>query len=175
MKHEPKVIVKKEKNRIEVTVDHQVRKAQLNVVLAWLLIWTLCGGIIFTSLFFPFEREAKMMIIVWLVFWVYFELKAFRTYKWKKEGLETLIVENKEIILRQSGTDAEKKFNVKDVQMTVVPENKFRSAMSASFWSMGEPSIYFRAGRSNHGFGRQLSREEAIRIEKLIRPYLGTS
>lgn len=172
---EPKKITyTKGQGTLEVSIDHRISKKKLNMIGMWLALWTVCGLIILVNLFFPYEREARLMLIIWMCFWAYFEVRVFKAFKWKKNGAEKLVLENGEVVItRFNGKEESTRFALEKVkEFNLAPESKFRNSMNNSFWNIGEPALYFKTGERTIGFGRQLSREEAEKIERLLRPFI---
>jgi hypothetical protein len=157
---------------LEITIEHKIEKKKLNMIGVWLVLWTICGVVVMASLAMPFPKETRLMMFVFLTFWGYFEASVFKAYKWKRAGVEKLIWSGDTVeVIRNDGKENKVTVQTEKIRSVfLAPDNKFRTAMNDSFWNIGEPAVYIKTGARNIGFGRQLSREEAVKIEKLLKP-----
>jgi hypothetical protein len=166
-----KININKTSSALEIIIDHSIEKKKLNMIGMWLTLWTICGLIIITSFFF-YPKEGKLMIVVFLTFWAYFEAMVYKAFRWKKSGMEKLVVKDKQVsITTYDGREKTITIEADKIKSVyLAPESKFRTTMTGSFWDIGESAIFIKTGGRNIGFGKQLSREEAIKIEKLLKP-----
>ena len=65
-------------------------KKKTNLLFLWLMAWSVSGVIILMNYFKLTNDSTKLMIIVWLGFWAYFEFKIVRVFMWKRFGQEKL-------------------------------------------------------------------------------------
>ena len=72
-----------------------------NLLFLWLLAWTVSGVIIIANYFKLSTTSEKLMVLVWLAFWVYFEFKVVRVFMWKRFGKEKLWIKNGVIHFQQ--------------------------------------------------------------------------
>ncbi len=159
---------------LEISIDHSIKKKELNVLALWLALWTISGIIIAVNLFMPYPKETRLAMVVFLAFWAYFEATVYNAYSWKKKGLETLTVKEGTIEIKSVGRkDTVFSIPVESIQeLILAPDNKFRDSMTSSFWNIGEPAVFIKTKERSIGFGRQLSREEATKIEKAVKPFI---
>lgn len=169
-----KIKINKTAKGVEISIDHSIKKKELNIITLWLALWSVSGVIILVNLFMPYPKETRLLMVVFLTFWAYFEATVYNAYVWKKKGIEILTLKDGAMEIRSNG----RKESLLTVDLTKIdelilaPENKFREAMTNSFWNIGEPAVFIKTKERSIGFGRQLSREEATRIEKAVRPFL---
>ena len=65
-------------------------KKKTNLLFLWLLAWTISGVIVIGNYFTIMQDKTKLLLIIWIAFWAYFEFKIVRVFMWKQFGKEKL-------------------------------------------------------------------------------------
>ncbi|MCC7302830.1 MAG: hypothetical protein IT233_09320 [Bacteroidia bacterium] len=73
-----------------IVISSSPDKKQGYFRMIWFLLWTACGIVAIS--FFPAVtvREQKVMLFVFLGFWLYFEWKSLQLFLWKWKGREVI-------------------------------------------------------------------------------------
>jgi hypothetical protein len=163
-----------------IRVQPIISKTHSVIILVWLLLWTLCGLIVFTQFFAPISRENKILMAAWMAFWAFFEFRVFTVYQWKKSGYEEIEIQKERFILRkkQAGPVKEIQFHTDELSaLSTVDfnERKYSPKVNSSFFSLGLETISFKCGGNIYRFGYQLTKEEGLRIMKLLKNKLPKS
>lgn len=162
-----KIVQDKQITSLEIVPENDTTKT--NLLLAWLVLWTICGMIIFSQFFSNMSREEKLLMAVWMAFWAYFEYKIGSTYLWRKNGSEKIIISSDTLdySITVSGKTTEKKFPLNAISnLEIYPfgKNNFSESLQSSYWVRGNESVFFTFEGAKIGVGLQLNREEAEQL-----------
>ena len=73
-----------------IVISSMVNRKKSYTVLAILVAW-LIGGVLVIWNFSSIEQDkTKIVVMIWLAFWLYFFYVLFRLYRWKKAGHEII-------------------------------------------------------------------------------------
>jgi hypothetical protein len=157
---------------------HQKKKTGL--LFLWLFAWTISGIIILSS--YPQLRDdrAKLMLIVWLAFWAYFEFKIIRVFMWKRFGKEKLWIKSGMVHYQQdiNGRGKVKQYDANlltDFIVINVEKTNFADSFSQSFWVKGGERLEFLCQGKKVKFGMQLPDEDAVKIMAELKKFLKKS
>lgn len=152
-------------------------KKKVNLMFLWLFAWTVSGIIILVNYFKLTHYDAKLMIIIWLGFWAYFEFKIIRVYMWKRFGKEKLWIKNGNVLYQQdvNGRGKIKEYDlnlISDFEMIPVEKGSIADEFAQTFWVKGGERISFNCQAKHIKFGLQLTDEEATKIIAALRKFL---
>jgi hypothetical protein len=152
-------------------------KKKVNLMFLWLLAWSISGVIVIANYFTLTQDKAKMMLIVWLAFWAYFEFKIIRVYMWKRFGKEKLWIKNGKILYQQdiNGRGKIKEFDqhlISDFSLVALTNGSIADTFSQTFWVKGGERIEFTCQAKVIRFGMQLNDEEAKKIIAALNKFL---
>lgn len=170
---------KQSERTLEIEIFPVISPAQINIIRVWLGIWTLSGLVILTQFFTNAPKETKMFLGLWMAFWGYFEFKVYNILWWKKKGSEYLRLDDKrmELILKSSNKPRSFFFElneIKNLRTVDFNEKKYSEAVNSSFFGLGKETILFEFNQNKYGIGKQLNREEANKVLKLLRTKIKT-
>ena len=173
MKSNKRIQINQKENEtvIEIAPINEASKATL--LLVWLIVWTLCGIVVFSQFFSNLSKEEKLMMAVWMAFWAYFEYKISSVYVWRKNGKEKITLNNDSIIYSQiiSGKETAKEYiieNISDLKTIEFGKNNFSESFQNSYWVKGNESVYFTHLSQKIGLGLQLNKDEAQQVLQAI-------
>src|SRR5437868_6110871 len=63
---------------------------KLYLLMAWLLLWTVSGFIVLANYFTLADSNVKLVVIMWMAFWAYFEFKIGKAFLFRKYGKEKI-------------------------------------------------------------------------------------
>jgi hypothetical protein len=152
-------------------------KKKTNWMFLWLLAWSVSGVIVMANYFTLTQEKAKMMLIVWLAFWAYFEFKIIRVYMWKRFGKEKLWVKSGTLLYQQdiNGRGKIKEFDlnlVSDFSLVALTPGSIADTFSQTFWVKGGERIEFNCQSKIVKFGMQLDDDEAKKIIAALNKFL---
>lgn len=152
-------------------------KAKTGLLFLWLFAWTISGIIVISSYPQIQEQNAKLMLIVWIAFWAYFEFKIIRVFMWKRFGKEKLWIKNGTMHYQQdiNGRGKVKEFDtnlISDLRVITVEKTSFADSFNQSFWVKGGERIEFTSQGKVVRLGMQLPDEDANRIVTELKKFL---
>lgn len=164
-------------NVFSLVILPTAEKKKTNLLFLWLFAWSVSGIIILVNYFKLTNDNAKLMIIIWLGFWAYFEFKIIRVYMWKRFGQEKLWIKNGVLHYQQNinGRGKIKEFDlnlISDWDVIKVEQANIADYFSQTFWVKGGERIEFICQGKLIKFGMQLPDEEATKILAAIKKQL---
>jgi hypothetical protein len=169
-----RISIKRSDKETSIVIISQSEKIKNILLFAWLFIWTVSGIIVFAQYFIIPDPNTKVMLIVWLGFWIYFEFRIFKAFMWRKFGLEKIkLRENKFFYKRDiAGKGKVKVYDfdfIKDLRLTEAKENSFADNMNNSYWMVGGEKIAFDYYGKEIKFALQLDENESKALFKILR------
>ncbi len=168
-----RALVDKKGEEINIEIPAYQESSKTNLLMLWLLAFTVCGAIVIAELFKPQTREFLLYVFIFLAFWLYFELKILKAYRWRKYGKEKIrIADGKLIIVRETaGRGIEEVYELEQVRNFRKTEKKqnFTEAMSNSYWIISGAAFSFDHYGKLVMFGLQLNEQETAGLFKLIK------
>jgi len=163
-----------DKNKV-ATIIISPKKEPLKgaLLFAWLMMWSFCGVYVMIQLFESYSKEEKLYLIIFLLFWVYFEYKAIKAYLWRKLGREMLMIDNHALSIKKAYKNYGKSTqyyleNINGLKLKKVSDRSFSDQIEGSYWSVRGERIAFNYLRKEIKFGIQLSETEARKLYGLI-------
>ena len=151
---------------------------KLNLLFVWLFVWTLSGCIVIGNYFTLTNTNTKLVVIMWLGFWAYFEFTTAKAFIFKKFGKEKIWIKGSTFNYWRDVAGRGKKLEfeadlIKDLQLIEKNKKDFFQFMNESFWVVGTESISFTYGTKTHRLGVQLEEADAKELLKQIKHALG--
>jgi len=172
-----RISIEENADQTKISISGKIPATQFAMLSFWLLAWTLSGLYVITQLFTELPQETKTFMIVWLVFWVYFEYKIGSAWLWRKFGKEVLLIQKGKSQLRfevaygGKGEEFETE-SIRDLQLLENKKGVFIKNYFSSFWVIGGETIGFSINGKIKMFGRQLPEKDAEKLMKLIQTKL---
>jgi hypothetical protein len=169
-----RISIKRTEKEISIVIVSQSDKIKNILLFSWFIIWTISGIVVFVQYFRIPDPNTKVMMIVWLGFWAYFEYRIFKAYLWRKSGVEKIkLRENKFFYKRDiAGKGKIKVYEydfIKDLRMLEMKENSFADSMSNSYWMIAGEKLAFDYYGREIRFALQIDDNESAALLKLIR------
>lgn len=152
-------------------------KKKLWLMFAWLFAWTVCGFIVIANYFQLSNKESKLFIIIYLSFWLYYEIRIGRAYLWKRWGKEKLWIKNDVLhyMREMSGKGKVNEYNldlINELKLIEVHRSSFADTINQSFWIKGGERLEFQYQAKVIRFAMQISDEEAREILREMKSFL---
>ena len=144
-------------------------KKKTNLLFLWLLAWTISGFIVIGNYFTITQDKAKLLLIIWITFWAYFEFKIVRVFMWKRFGKEKLWIKNGLLLYKEdiNGRGKTKEFDlnlISNLELITLTNGSIADTFSQTFWVKGGERIQFTCQSKVIKFGMQLADDEAKKI-----------
>jgi len=166
-------IIKKEQ-RIDITIKAFFDKQKQQMLLVWIILFSLCGLAIVSQFFEDYDSATKVFFGVYVAFWLFFEFKVVYAYRWRKYGEEKIIIEDKQILLVKTigSRGVTQKYNlneIKKIDFFKDENGDFVKSMNSSYWNINKYHIVLQLENSNVPFGIDLTNKEAKNIINELR------
>ena len=144
-------------------------KKKTNLLFLWLLAWTISGVIVIGNYFTITQDKAKLLLIIWIAFWAYFEFKIVRVFMCKRFGKEKLWIKNGLLLYKEdiNGRGKTKEFDlnlISNLELITLTNGSIADTFSQTFWVKGGERIQFTCQSKVIKFGMQLADDEAKKI-----------
>ena len=168
-----KVVIENSGKEKTIKVYPYQEKWKSNLIRIWLVLWTACGAIVLWELFSTISKEQKLFMAIYIVFWLYFELKMISVVRWRTSGLESLRFTDEKIILEKTvqGRGLPIELSIVDIKRVHIPEIStvsFAAVFNNSYWLEGQEAIVIETTQKKYGFGYQLKKSDSEKILKEI-------
>lgn len=182
-KKEKRVRIEKKKEGLHIAIKAYKEESKQKNLTVWLIAWTLCGLAIGSQVLIKPEGEEqeklRVMILVFLAFWGYFEYMVIKVFRWRKSGEEQFLITEEEIQYGRTYSNRGflkpyRKDLVNAVRSIDAEKGTFVTAFSNSYWVIGGERLAFTVNGKVIPFGLQLTDKEARSLTQSINKELGT-
>lgn len=156
---------------LRIIILGRIEKWKESLLLGWCLAWTFCGVVIGREYFLTTDRDMKLMITIFMVFWVYYLYRIGRVWLFRKGGNELIRIEDGELTLKKSFFTYGKTWsfpleNISEFQKIELSKRSPVYAFENGWWVLGNPRLCFKHRGRFVRFGMQI--DDAV-CEKLYR------
>lgn len=114
---------------------------------------------------------------VYIAFWLFFEFKVVYAYRWRKHGVERIIVDEEEFILvktigRRGLTQIFKQDEIKRIDFFKDEKGEFAKSMTTSYWNINKYTLVIHLENEKIPFAVDLENKDAKKILNLLRDKL---
>jgi hypothetical protein len=150
---------------------------KIYLLFAWLFLWTVSGFVVAANYFSMPNANMKMVLIMWMAFWAYFEFKIGKAFLFRRFGKEKVWIKNGRLFYWRDIAGRGKKLEfdkelIKDLELIDKSKKDFFASMNESFWVIGGESIVFSYGAKIYRFGIQLPEADARELLRQIKHIL---
>ena len=147
---------------------------------AWLGMWYCIGGIVIWSLIqLSLNEQERIILYIFLIFWMYYAFRISKAYLWLIFGKELLKLDRDGFHIKNSFFSYGKLrtyyfSNIKDFQFDI-PENRtIRAVWESSPWVSGGERFEFEYFGKHKKFGRKLNFKESKLLFDLLKAKIKT-
>ena len=94
-----RIKIDKNDGKLQIVIKAFLDEKKQQILLVWILLFSLCGIAIIAQLFEEYNTETKLFFGVYIAFWIFFEFKVIYAYRWRKYGEEKIIIDQDQLIL----------------------------------------------------------------------------
>lgn len=168
-----RISIKRSDNETSIVIVSQSEKVKNILLFSWFFIWTVSGIVVMAQYFAIPDPNTKVMLMVWIAFWAYFEYRIFKAFMWRKYGVEKIkLRENKLFYKRDvAGKGKVKVYEydfIKDLRIIEQKENSFADSMNTSYWLVAGEKIAFDYYGKEIRLALQIENDEAKALLKVI-------
>lgn len=160
-----------------IVISSVVNRKKSRTVLAILLLW-IVGGLVMIWNFSSIELDkTKIIVLIWLAFWLYFFYVLFRLYRWKQYGHE--VIKIKDGVMKYK-KDVKGRGWVQDYQIEKITKLRISDTQSpdwlrnlgGDFWNTDCDSVRFDYEDREISIGFQLENAERNKLIEVIGEYV---
>jgi energy-coupling factor transporter transmembrane protein EcfT len=160
-------------DKTSIVILGKLERWKESLLLFWLLAWTFCGTVFIYYYLFPTPYQYSVVMLIFLIFWIYFELKIAKIFLWRRSGFEFLEFANGNFSIKNSIHGYGKLSNydireIKSFEKINFQQKNFFAFMDQSFWVLGGDRIYFKYNGKDIIFGKQIIEEEQNALIQIL-------
>lgn len=162
----------KEKTTI---VIHPEKKAFITALMgAWIFMWYGIGfTVLWTFFVLKLNQQEKLIIVIFMSFWLYYAVRVTRSFLWLLRGTENLKIDEMALTIKNATGKIGKAKpyyieNIKKIRMDMPKDRSLQTAWESSPWVRGGERIEFDYMGKIVRLGRKLSEKDATLLFNLI-------
>lgn len=172
-----RIRIEEKDDQLMITILALFDTKKQQILLYWIVMFSICGVLIFSQFFFDYDNKAKLFFAIYVAFWAFFEFKVIYAYRWRKSGKEKIIVSKKELHLikeigRRGITQKYENDDIENLSVLKDEDGGFFKYMNTSYWNINKYSLVFMANNLKVPFGIDLSESDAHKICKKIKQFM---
>ena len=174
---EERLKIAKKEDELVITIKAFGDSRKQKILLLWIVLFSLCGIAIMSQFFGDYDNETKVFFGVYVAFWLFFEFKVVYAYRWRKYGVERIIVDKENItLIKEIGKRGiTQKYPLNEISNLGVFANKdsdFVKSITSSYWNINKYTLAFNYQETPIPFAIDLSPKEAKLVLKEIKRVL---
>ena len=163
-------------NKLEVVIKAFYNEKKQQMLLIWIVLFSLCGLAILSQFFENYDAGTKVFFGVYVAFWLFFEFKVIYAYRWRKYGEERLIMENNELILVKTigKRGITQRFDIKELKkfdFLKDSNGSFVKSMNTSYWNINKYHLVMKLENSEIPFAIDIENKMAKKILKELNTF----
>lgn len=169
-----RIKIDKNDNKLEIVIKAYLNDKKQQLLLIWILLFSLCGLAIVSQFFQDYDAGTKVFFGVYVAFWIFFEFKVIYAYRWRKFGEERIIIEDDQLILiktigKRGVTQYFKFEDIVKIDFFKDENGGFIKSMSSSYWNINKYHILLQLKKTTVPFGIDLESKDAKQIINELR------
>tara|TARA_B100000809_G_scaffold226204_1_gene237678 strand:+ start:1556 stop:2083 length:528 start_codon:yes stop_codon:yes gene_type:complete len=169
-----RIKVSKNDAKLEIVIKAFLDKKKQQILLVWILLFSLCGIAIFAQFFEDYDAGTKVFFGVYVAFWIFFEFKVIYAYRWRKYGEEKIIIDQGQLILiktigKRGVTQQFKLEEITKIDFFKDESGAFAKSMNTSYWNINKYHMVLKFEDSIVPFGIDLDNKDAKNILNELR------
>lgn len=161
------------KDFLNVVILGKIERWKETLLITWCLAWVFCGGIVINEYIVATDREMRMGLLVFLMFWAYFLFTIGRITLYRKGGNELVRIEGDKLILKRSyfTFGKSKTYFIENIDKVVnleLAEKSIAFAFENTWWVLGGYKLAFDYNGKQVKFGMQINNSERDFLRNLL-------
>ncbi len=160
-------------NELSIVITSAPDKKRARNIGILFTLWLIGGAMMIAGFFDVEEQKTKVMLLVWMGFWLYFSYVMVKALMWQLAGREIIKVRDGKLLYKR---DVQGRGWVHDYDLGAIRNLRARPDESGSwikrfggdYWSTDCDSLAFDYKDREIAFGYRLNEKESEKIRKLI-------
>jgi len=169
-----RISVVEQNNKTTIVIVPE-RKIWINSLMgAWISMWYVIGTSVITAFFIlELSRQEKLILVIFLSFWLYYAVRVTRAFLWLMWGAENIKIDKTSLTIKNAtgkfGT-AKPYFleNIRKVRIAIPKDRSWQQAWESSPWVSGGERIEFDYLGTVVRFGKKLPEKDCVLLFQLI-------
>jgi hypothetical protein len=163
-----------EKNRTTIVIYPESNTLMQGLMGAWVAMWLVIGATVIWALFtLALTGQEKIILYIFLSFWVYYAVRVSRAFLWLLWGKELIKIDEVSLTYKKSikkyGTARPYYFeNIHKIALDIPKDRSFQTVWEASPWIRGGERISFEYFGKVVKLARKLNEKDAKLLFQLI-------
>ncbi len=174
-----RVSIDRTEGRFSVVISPRLTPGKRNLLIAWVVLWTLCGVyILYERTKLPQGDPLRQYLLAFLAFWGYFEIRIARVMLWRIKGFELWRLQDGRFTVKDSlfGIGGANHYFIDNIQkpsLIEIDRTSFQWQLNESPWVMGGERLTFDHLGKKVVIGKGLTEEEAkillVELKKVLK------
>lgn len=145
----------------------------------WFVVWTILGLAVLSQFVVPIQEYSgsqKVFLGIYLVLWLYFELKVLHALRWNSNGKEHIEIKDGNfiytVLIGKRGLPIEYKMeDLTSFHYEASTEKGIWNDINKSIWMVGGEVIQFKHNEKIKRLGRKLPKKDAEQLVQILNKY----
>lgn len=160
-------------DKTTIVITPEKKQWQVSIFFAWMVLFTGIGGVMIYQLFQDLDRQSLIFTVIFLSFWLYFEIKLGRAFLWMAYGREYIKLNEAGISIKKAiGKYGKAELiyyqNISSFKLQDEEKNTYKNVFESSFWVIGGERFSVNSKLKNVNFGRKIPDQEARLLFKIV-------
>jgi hypothetical protein len=169
--------VAKTDTELSIVIASVADRRQTYMMGFWLMFWLALGVIGIVYLFFLPDKQMRVMLLVWLGFWIYFAYTVGKAWLWKRYGYELIKVREGKLVFKRDVrgrgfVNTYPTYQIQQLRANASKSPGWVQRLGGNYLSTEGESIVFDMPDKEIRFGYQLSQAERDAVIRLLRHYM---
>ena len=160
--------------KLTVVINPENKFWQKGLMGAWFAMWLTIGSVMFWAFnTLQLNQQEKLIVVIFLCFWVYYAYKVGRALLWLIWGKELIKIDSEGLTYKKSIRGFGKSVNyflenIEKMEVIFPKENSIQAIWENSPWIQNAERIQFQYISKNIRLARKLTEKETNLLFKLI-------
>jgi hypothetical protein len=173
-----KISIVRKPEELSIVISASEKRSASYALFFWMICWLISGPLLCYLLWNKPANETKLFIFVFGAFWLYFLVRVFLAFMWKRYGREVIKIREgkvfvKKDILKRGKVHAYDIGFVKNLRKREVNLAGIGTALASADWLSLREALAFDHNGKEVRFGYELSDADAQELLKVVRYQLG--
>jgi|SRR5690554_32925 len=168
-----KVSYAQEDGRLQIIILGKIERWKESLILGWVLAWIFCGGVVINEHIKAEDRDLKMILFIFLIFWAYYLWRVVRVFLYRRGGNELIQIQDDVMWLKKSffTYGKSKPYNLRqivDLKPIELKKTSLAYNYENAWWVLGGEKIGFTYNGRFVKFAMQIDDKVRDRLIHLI-------
>lgn len=164
-------------NELLVAINPAISPKDKMMLNIWLALWTFCGlAVVFQVIQTSYTKEERLFMLIYLVFWIYLELRVLHAFRWNRKGQERIEIKNGEFTYTKLIGKRGLPFSCATADLSEFhyeksTEKGLWNDINRSFWMVGGEVVQYKFKDKIRRLGMKLPQKDAQKLAELLNKY----